>query len=104
MDFKRILKDVRAEACSDLRGCHFIPDCGHWNTQEKPEETTKALIHFLESTQSLPGGSLTKCNACARSQQALKRALRSQCGAIPCAGASESPSEVGRQVRSQAND
>ncbi|CAK9004987.1 unnamed protein product [Durusdinium trenchii] len=39
-----------SKVCSDLKGCHFIPDCGHWNTQEKPQETSTALIRFLDQT------------------------------------------------------
>lgn len=42
-----------SKVCSDLRGCCFIADCGHWNTQEKPHETTQALLRFLENTRDL---------------------------------------------------
>lgn len=44
--------------CSDSRGFVFIDDCGHWNTQEKPEETNVALIGFLNSTRDLGGSRL----------------------------------------------
>eukprot|EP00931_Biecheleriopsis_adriatica_P086673 TRINITY_DN61286_c0_g1_i1.p1 TRINITY_DN61286_c0_g1~~TRINITY_DN61286_c0_g1_i1.p1 ORF type:complete len:376 (+),score=69.20 TRINITY_DN61286_c0_g1_i1:55-1182(+) len=39
--------------CENLHGCVYIPDCGHWNTQEKPEETNRALLDFLEQSRSL---------------------------------------------------
>ncbi|CAE8619725.1 unnamed protein product [Polarella glacialis] len=42
-----------AAFCADLRGCAFLPDCGHWNTQEKPAETNLLLIQFLDSTAEL---------------------------------------------------
>ncbi|CAJ1386909.1 unnamed protein product [Effrenium voratum] len=47
------------KVCADLRGCTFIPDCGHWNPQEKPGETSAALIDFLEATKHVatPGHS-----------------------------------------------
>lgn len=32
-----------------LRGKTFIPGAGHWNQQEAPAETSKALIEFLRS-------------------------------------------------------
>lgn len=33
----------------DLRGFHLIPGAGHWNQQEKPEETNRLLIDWLKS-------------------------------------------------------
>jgi epoxide hydrolase A/B len=33
--------------CTDLRGKVLIPGAGHWNQQEAPEETTRALLDFL---------------------------------------------------------
>ena len=33
--------------CDDLRGTVLIEGAGHWNQQEKPEETTAPLIEFL---------------------------------------------------------
>jgi pimeloyl-ACP methyl ester carboxylesterase len=32
----------------DLRGFHMIPGAGHWNQQEKPEETNRLLIDWLK--------------------------------------------------------
>ena len=43
-------------ACADLRGVVYIPDCGHWNTQEKPHETNAALLGFLAATKDLSPG------------------------------------------------
>lgn len=47
----------RRQVCLDLRGCCFIADCGHWNTQEKTRETNEALIQFLDDTK-LPGAKI----------------------------------------------
>ncbi|MCW8196029.1 alpha/beta hydrolase [Proteobacteria bacterium 005FR1] len=33
----------------DLRGVHLIPNTGHWVQQERPEETNKLILEFLES-------------------------------------------------------
>jgi len=44
------------KTCTDLRGIVYIPDCGHWNTQEKPHETNVALLGFLASTKDLGRG------------------------------------------------
>jgi pimeloyl-ACP methyl ester carboxylesterase len=33
--------------CDDLRGKTLIEGAGHWNQQEKPEETNAALLEFL---------------------------------------------------------
>ncbi|CAE7257763.1 ephA [Symbiodinium microadriaticum] len=44
------------KTCADLRGIVYIPDCGHWNTQEKPHETNVALLGFLDSTKDLGRG------------------------------------------------
>ena len=49
-------------SCTDLRRVVFIKDCGHWNTQEKPEETNAALIQFLHATKDLSAGQ--NCHSC----------------------------------------
>ena len=33
--------------CDDLRGKVLLEGAGHWNQQEKPEETNAALLGFL---------------------------------------------------------
>jgi epoxide hydrolase A/B len=33
--------------CSDLRGTALLPDAGHWNQQEDPRGTNRALLEFL---------------------------------------------------------
>jgi pimeloyl-ACP methyl ester carboxylesterase len=33
--------------CSDLRGTALLPDAGHWNQQEDPGGTNRALLEFL---------------------------------------------------------
>jgi pimeloyl-ACP methyl ester carboxylesterase len=35
------------EYLSDLRGAVILDDCGHWVQQEKPTETSEALLRFL---------------------------------------------------------
>jgi pimeloyl-ACP methyl ester carboxylesterase len=39
---------VLASQCDDLRGKVLIEGAGHWNQQEKPEETNAALLEFLK--------------------------------------------------------
>jgi pimeloyl-ACP methyl ester carboxylesterase len=34
---------------TDLRGKVVIPGAGHWVQQEKPKETTEAVLSFLRS-------------------------------------------------------
>ncbi|MBI5289158.1 MAG: alpha/beta hydrolase [Chloroflexi bacterium] len=34
--------------CDDLRGVVLIPGAGHWTQQERPAETTAALVEFLK--------------------------------------------------------
>lgn len=51
-------KKAVEQLCSDARGFVFIDDCGHWNTQEKPQETNAALIDFLNSTKDVGGSRL----------------------------------------------
>jgi pimeloyl-ACP methyl ester carboxylesterase len=36
---------------NDLRGVKIIPNTGHWVQQERPEETNKAMIEFLNSVK-----------------------------------------------------
>jgi pimeloyl-ACP methyl ester carboxylesterase len=33
-----------------LRTNLLLPGCGHWTQQERPEETTRAMLEFLETT------------------------------------------------------
>jgi epoxide hydrolase A/B len=37
--------------CSDLRGTALLPDAGHWNQQEDPRGTNRALLEFLAGLQ-----------------------------------------------------
>jgi pimeloyl-ACP methyl ester carboxylesterase len=34
----------------------LLPGCGHWTQQERPAETTKAMLEFLETTAVDSGG------------------------------------------------
>ncbi len=36
-----------AQACSQLRGVHFVPGAGHWLQQEQPQATLELLLSFL---------------------------------------------------------
>ena len=36
------------EVISDFRGQTILPGCGHWMQQERPDETNRILIDFLE--------------------------------------------------------
>jgi pimeloyl-ACP methyl ester carboxylesterase len=36
---------------TDLRGVKLIPNTGHWVQQERPEETNKAMLEFLQSVK-----------------------------------------------------
>ena len=38
-----------SEMITDYRGETILPGCGHWIQQERPEETNRLLIEFLES-------------------------------------------------------
>ena len=40
--------------CDDLRGKVLIEGAGHWNQQEKPEETNAALLEFLSGLDDRP--------------------------------------------------
>lgn len=40
--------------CEDLRAKVLIEGAGHWNQQEKPEETNAALLEFLSGLTSSP--------------------------------------------------
>jgi pimeloyl-ACP methyl ester carboxylesterase len=34
------------QTCADLRGARFLPGCGHWTQQERPEHVTDAILSF----------------------------------------------------------
>ena len=46
--FGRDVETRMREHFSDLRGFHMIDGAGHWNQQEKPEETNRILIDWLQ--------------------------------------------------------
>jgi pimeloyl-ACP methyl ester carboxylesterase len=43
--------DEMSSLLPDYRGDKLIPGCGHWNTQEAPDETNAALLEFLRSIE-----------------------------------------------------
>lgn len=47
--FGRDVENRMRENFEDLRGFHMIPGAGHWNQQEKPQETNRLLIDWLKS-------------------------------------------------------
>jgi pimeloyl-ACP methyl ester carboxylesterase len=36
------------EICTQMRGVHFVDGAGHWVQQERPEDVSRLLLHFLE--------------------------------------------------------
>lgn len=40
--------DLMRSHVPDLRGCHLIPDAGHWVQQEAPERLNELLVGFLD--------------------------------------------------------
>ncbi|MDP3492647.1 MAG: alpha/beta hydrolase [Hyphomonadaceae bacterium] len=46
--FGRDVEPRMREHFTDLRGFHLIPGAGHWNQQEKPEETNRLLLDWLK--------------------------------------------------------
>jgi pimeloyl-ACP methyl ester carboxylesterase len=55
LDPVRFMMAGVAEAMGDLlpdfRGVIEIDDVGHWIQQERPEETTSAVLRFLDATK-----------------------------------------------------
>ncbi len=47
--FGREVETRMRDHFADLRGFHMIEGAGHWNQQEKPEETTRLLLDWLKS-------------------------------------------------------
>ncbi|ODU62055.1 MAG: alpha/beta hydrolase [Acetobacteraceae bacterium SCN 69-10] len=41
------LEQMRATACTAMRGCHLVPEAGHWVQQEQPGEVLRLLLGFL---------------------------------------------------------
>ena len=38
---------MQTEACTRLRGCHFVDGAGHWLQQEQPAAVIELLQKFL---------------------------------------------------------
>jgi pimeloyl-ACP methyl ester carboxylesterase len=47
--FGRDVETRMRDHFADLRGFHLIDGAGHWNQQEKPEETNRLLLNWLKS-------------------------------------------------------
>jgi pimeloyl-ACP methyl ester carboxylesterase len=43
------LERMQQQACTRMRGCHFVDGAGHWVQQEQPEVVSRLLIDFLRS-------------------------------------------------------
>ena len=41
------LQRMQTEACTNLRGCHWVDGAGHWVQQEQPEEVVRLVLEFL---------------------------------------------------------
>ncbi len=46
---KQQLTTQMSRVTKDLRGVKLIPDTGHWVQQERPKETNKAMVEFLNA-------------------------------------------------------
>jgi pimeloyl-ACP methyl ester carboxylesterase len=40
---------MQTTACTQMLGCHLVPDAGHWVQQEQPEAVTTLLLRFLRN-------------------------------------------------------
>jgi pimeloyl-ACP methyl ester carboxylesterase len=49
--FPGALERMQAEACTDMRGVHLVPNAGHWVQQERPEAVIRHLLDFLRATE-----------------------------------------------------
>ncbi len=43
------LERMQEQACTDIRGVHFVDGAGHWVQQEQPDHTVRLLLEFLRS-------------------------------------------------------
>ena len=43
------IEATQEKACTQMRGCHFVPGAGHWVTQEKPDAVVQLLLGFLRA-------------------------------------------------------
>jgi pimeloyl-ACP methyl ester carboxylesterase len=41
---------MQSTACTKMRGAHLIDGAGHWLEQEQPEQVSKLLIEFIQSS------------------------------------------------------
>jgi pimeloyl-ACP methyl ester carboxylesterase len=42
-----VLQSMQSEACTRMRGCHWVEGAGHWVQQEQPAEVARLLLEFL---------------------------------------------------------
>ncbi|MGH8700704.1 MAG: alpha/beta fold hydrolase [Burkholderiales bacterium] len=42
------LEKMQAGACTRMLGCHFVDGAGHWVQQERPAESARLLLDFLQ--------------------------------------------------------
>jgi pimeloyl-ACP methyl ester carboxylesterase len=45
------LKVMQRSACTRMLGCHLVAGAGHWVQQERPEETARLLLEFLQAVE-----------------------------------------------------
>ena len=46
--FGRRIQGIMASVMPNLRGFHLLPGAGHWTQQERPQETTAAMLTYLQ--------------------------------------------------------
>jgi pimeloyl-ACP methyl ester carboxylesterase len=44
-------EQMQGKACTNMIGCHLVPNAGHWVQQEQPEQVSKLLLEFLAATK-----------------------------------------------------
>jgi pimeloyl-ACP methyl ester carboxylesterase len=44
---------MQREACTRMRGCHVIPNAGHWVQQEQPDAVSRLLLDFLPEIRAV---------------------------------------------------
>ena len=45
---------MQQQACTQMRSCTLIEGAGHWVQQERPEETARLLLAFLDGLERAP--------------------------------------------------
>jgi pimeloyl-ACP methyl ester carboxylesterase len=43
-------QEMQNRACTKMLGCHLVDGAGHWVQQEQPEQVSRLLLEFLQSS------------------------------------------------------